>query len=112
MYACLCMVSILMCSRNPEFAIKSEPVKDDNEDEEPVVIQKIDKGVSINDALTSGKFWLISLILFNGLFFGLYMASVFKFAAQGTITDDKYLTLAGAVGSVCNGSSRVIWASL
>ena len=39
------------------------------------------------------------------------MASVFKFAAQGTITDDKYLTIAGAVGSVCNGSSRVIWAS-
>lgn len=50
------------------------------------------------------------LILFLGIFYGLYTASVYKVAAQDFI-DDKALTLAGSIGSVCNGSSRIIWAA-
>ena len=79
MYAALCILSILMSSRNPEFAIKQAPKND--EDKAVETTTQMEKPVSINDALTSGKFWLISIILFNGLFFGLYMASTFKFAA-------------------------------
>ena len=50
-------------------------------------------------------------MLFQGMFFGLYMASVYKMVAQDTLSD-KSLTLIGAVGSMCNGSSRFVWAAL
>lgn len=50
-------------------------------------------------------------MLLNGMFFGLFMASVYKEVALN-ILSDKTLTLAGALGSVCNGSSRIIWATL
>ena len=50
-------------------------------------------------------------LLFEGMFFGLYMASVYKAIASGHLKDS-VLTVAGAIGSVCNGSSRLIWATL
>lgn len=39
------------------------------------------------------------------------MASVYKEVALNILSDDT-LTIAGAIGSVCNGSSRIIWATL
>jgi Na+/melibiose symporter-like transporter len=50
-------------------------------------------------------------MLLNGMFFGLFMASVYKEVALNILSDHT-LTLAGALGSVCNGSSRIIWATL
>ena len=69
--------------------------------------------VTYTEAIKSGRFWFMAWLLFEGMFFGLYMASVYKAVAQheGKISD-KALTTAGALGSVCNGSSRFIWASL
>ena len=49
-------------------------------------------------------------MLFNGVFFGVYISSVYKSFARGI--DDNTLTIAGAVGSFINGSSRIFWASL
>jgi hypothetical protein len=49
-------------------------------------------------------------MLLFGLFFGVYMAASYKTVALDKI-DDRILTLAGSVGSVCNGSSRIIWAT-
>ena len=56
----------------------------------------------------------MSLMLYSGLFFGVYVASVYKSIASGIPNEigDKALTLTGAIGSVMNGSSRVIWATL
>lgn len=39
------------------------------------------------------------------------MASVYKVVAQDTLSD-RTLTIAGAIGSVCNGGSRIFWATL
>ena len=39
------------------------------------------------------------------------MASVYKTTAQDFLSDHT-LTLAGAIGSICNGSSRIFWATL
>jgi len=50
-------------------------------------------------------------MLFFGIFYGVYVASVYKTAVNG-ILGDHVLTLAGALGSVCNGSSRIMWATL
>ena len=65
-----------------------------------------------SDAFKSPRFWYMGWLLFEGMFFGLYMASVYKKVASGRVLSDKQLTLAGAIGSVCNGSSRIIWATL
>ena len=67
--------------------------------------------MTVGEALTCRRFYHQALLFFLGMFFGLYMASVYKFAAEETL-DDKSLTVAGAIGSVCNGGSRVFWASL
>jgi len=48
---------------------------------------------------------------FNGVFFGIYVASVYKTVALGLI-NDRTLTIAGSIGSFINGSSRIFWASL
>jgi len=48
---------------------------------------------------------------FNGVFFGVYVASVFKSVALGYI-GDKTLTIAGSMGAFINGSSRLLWATL
>ena len=50
-------------------------------------------------------------MLFLGIFYGIYMAGVYKKTAQEDLSDN-VLTLAGAIGSVCNGCSRYFWASL
>lgn len=39
------------------------------------------------------------------------MASVYKSFVKGKI-DDETLTIAGAIGSFINGSSRIFWATL
>lgn len=63
------------------------------------------------EAIKTKRFWLIFLILFNGIFFGIYWASVYKLF-NSSVLEDKVLTLGGALGMVFNGCSRVIWASL
>ena len=64
-------------------------------------------------AFKSLRFWHMSFMLYSGLFFGVYVAAVYKSIASGIPNEigDKALTLTGAIGSVMNGSSRVIWAS-
>lgn len=50
-------------------------------------------------------------MFYLGLFYPLYIASVYKPIAQN-ILHDSVLTFAGALGSVCNGCSRIFWAWL
>jgi hypothetical protein len=50
-------------------------------------------------------------MLFNGVFFGVFTAGVFKTVALGDLSDG-VLTTAGAIGAVCNGCSRIGWSTL
>ena len=65
----------------------------------------------IKDAIRTPRFYHLAVMLFNGVFFGTYMASVYKSFVKGKI-DDETLTIAGAIGSFINGSSRIFWATL
>ena len=56
-------------------------------------------------------FWNLTILLGFGQFYTLYMANVYKNIALGLVSD-KILTTAGAIGSVCNGLSRVMWTTL
>lgn len=75
--------------------------------------QSLDFILHVKDALGSIRFWHHSIMLFNGVFFGVYVASVYKDVGlnKGSILD-KDLTIAGAIGSFFNGSSRIFWASI
>ena len=57
------------------------------------------------------RFWYVALMLFLGTFYGCYVVSVYKTVANVNL-EDHLLTLAGSLGSACNGSSRIIWATL
>jgi hypothetical protein len=50
-------------------------------------------------------------MLMNGVFFGVFTANVYKTVALNYLSDD-VLTTAGGIGSICNGGSRIIWATL
>ena len=67
--------------------------------------------LTFKEGLRHPRFYHLTLMLFFGIFYGIYMAAVYKKTAQDYLDDDT-LTLAGAIGSVCNGCSRYGWASL
>ena len=51
------------------------------------------------------------IMLIFGLFYSLYIASVYKsFGAEKL--GDSVLTWAGSIGAICNGCSRILWATL
>lgn len=63
------------------------------------------------EGLKSWRAVHLSAMFMIGLFYPIYIASVYKPIAQDELKDS-VLTIAGAIGSVCNGTSRVFWASL
>ncbi len=63
------------------------------------------------EGIKTGRFWHFTILLGVGIFYDLYMASVYKTIAEDHIHDHT-LTLAGSFGSICNGCSRIGWASL
>jgi len=67
--------------------------------------------IEFRDALKTLRFWQLCAMLFSGMFYGIYMASVYKTTAQDTLPD-KVLTYAGMIGSICNGGGRVFWGTL
>jgi Na+/melibiose symporter-like transporter len=74
--------------------------------------QSNDSGaITVRESLRMARFYNIFVILVFGSFYGLYVAAVYKTFDQDNLSD-KVLTVAGALGSVCNGCSRIMWASL
>ena len=67
--------------------------------------------LTFKEGLRHPRFYHLTLMLFFGIFYGIYMAAAYKGIAQELLDDDT-LTLAGAIGSICNGCSRYFWASL
>ena len=65
MYAALCIVSVAMCSRNPKYVVKQPVNKDADQSGESQLKKAEDESVvTLKDALSSWKFWLLSLLLF------------------------------------------------
>lgn len=95
-FAVLLYTGSILVTRNPEFM--EEEKQEDN-------------AVEVQTAVCDIRFWHLGVMLFNGVFFGTYVASVYKGVAL-TYVDDKTLTLAGSLGSFSNGASRLLWASL
>ena len=86
----------LLVTRCPDYA-ESKVIENENP-------------IQIRHALKSIRFYHIAAMLFNGMLFGTYVASVYKEVALKYI-DDSTLTLAGAIGAFMNGSSRIVWAT-
>ena len=73
----------------------------------------IKRHVSFKEGLTHRKFYHLAIMLYCSTFYGMYMSSAYKnFGSKKGNIDDFTLTLAGAFGSICNGFSRIFWASL
>ena len=51
---------------------------------------------------------MIIIMFFNGMFFPMFVSSVYKVTPEGMIADHT-LTIAGTLGSLCNGLSRPLW---
>ena len=64
--------------------------------------------ISIKEAYSSVRFKKIIVMFMFGIFIGLYIASAYKISADPSVGDE-YLTVAGSLGAVCNGLSRIFW---
>jgi len=106
-WAFLCFIAVSCVTRKPEF--RNKPLS--KASAKGTVVRSPKDVVTFKEAFTSWRFYHMTLLLFQGMFFGLYMASIYKVGVMG-ILSDKQLTIAGAIGSVCNGSFRLFWASL
>ena len=120
----LTIVCVLTIKRNPDF-VRREKIRLREEQIEKQrsaeglspSYQKSNSGavkedvITFREGVTSVRFWHMFVILFCGMFYGIYMAAVYKTAAQDVLSD-KVLTMAGAFGSACNGTSRIIWATI
>ena len=98
MWACLLLFGILTMTRNPEFE-KVEQELDKQEDDLP--------DYKLSEALKSTLFWKLFLMMFNGVFFGYYVSSVFKDINLEN-SSDHFLTMVGAIASVVNGVMRIV----
>ena len=67
--------------------------------------------VTVMQGVKSCRFFHMFMMLMLGLFYSLYIASVYKSFGSEKL-GDSVLTLAGSIGAVCNGGSRIFWANL
>ena len=94
--AVLSVIVIIGISRNPE-AVNA------------LAVEKQNSGtISLSEVITSKKYLLLVLMFFNSTFFPILVASIYKLTPEGRIPDHT-LTLAGTLGSLFNGISRVFW---
>jgi len=107
-FATLALIGVMGVSRNPDY-VRSEKIRKRSElMGQNNSLQNHVNFVTVNEALKSAPFWLMSLMFFNGLFFCVYNSSVYKNNATDDISDH-LLTVAGAVGAICNGGSSFMW---
>ena len=70
-----------------------------------------DESWGIFESLKTWRAWHMLFLLFLGSFYPLFIASAYKPIAQDVL-EDSVLTVAGAIGGICNGFSRLFWAIL
>lgn len=113
-WSALTAISILTVTRDPKFSKKAASSSKQVENGEfqagePAAEELT--GLGFFEALKTVRLWHMFTMLLFGTFFGLYVASEYKVVAQDSLSDYA-LSIAGAIGSVCNGSGRVVWGSL
>ena len=118
-WGCLSLLSIATVTRNPAFLTKQKSKQHEqklllhnHKHNHKEAAPPVDSPVTVSEAIHTRRFYHMGLLLFQGIFFGLFVASVYKNVGLDGAISDKALTLAGSIGSVCNGSSRIFWASL
>ena len=63
--------------------------------------------LTFSESITTSRFVRMILMLFFGTFYGAYLAANYKYISDEL--DDYTLTIAGSVGAIFNGGSRLIW---
>lgn len=99
-WACLGLFSTLVIKTNPDL-LKSEDITAD----------EFERMLTVKEALRTGHFWKLICMDFFSIQTFLYMSSVYKTMALQIGTedmDDRFITMIGAFGSICNGGSRVL----
>ena len=71
-----------------------------------------EKKLPMTKILKSREFWFLYILAVCYFFYGFYMMSAFKIFGSTKISDDKFLTIIGAVGALINGGMRIVWSSL
>lgn len=68
--------------------------------------------INFREGIKHSRFWHLWIMLFCSAQYTMFMASSFKnFGIEWGI-EDYLLTTAGGIGGVCNGFSRMIWATI
>jgi hypothetical protein len=105
-WGCLSLLSIMLVSRNPE-AAQNEAIR-----KLDFLNGGQDTPITVKEAYNSTRFAQICAMFMFGTFYGLYIASAYKVSADMDAISDEALTIAGSFGAICNGGSRILWASL
>ena len=94
------------------FLIKSPETRSD--DSGKVYHHRHQKRLTVKRILTTGQFWIMTLMLSLSVTTGLFIASNYKFygSTVPAINDDTYLTLVGSVCSVINAGGKMMWGAL
>ena len=67
--------------------------------------------ITVKQGLQSKQFYILAIMMFNGIFFGMFIAGNFKIINLDNLSD-KTLTMAGALGAIGNAASRVVFSAL
>ena len=93
-----------------------EPPRDTNEDDwleiQRTRLEELARKAPILKILASREFFQVYFLSLSQIFFGYYVINSFKSYGAAFIEDDKFLTLIGSVGALCNGVFRIFWSSL
>lgn len=107
----ICIIGICLITRNPKYDIRNQKEEVENKEGDDQAEDSRQRGMSYRATFTSWRFWHLFTMLFFGEFYGVYMASVYKIIAEDYVQDHQ-LALAGALGGIGNGISRLILASM
>lgn len=75
-------------------------------------LERVAKSAPIVKVVLSREFFEIYLITVCQIYYGYYIINTFKSIGAIHISDDKFLTLIGSVGALCNGVFRIFWSTL
>jgi len=95
----LCVMAVALAKRAPP------------KPESPYIAQAIERPFEVRESVRTTRFLQMGTMFLAGPVFGFYVASVYKTSNQGMLSDS-ILTVAGSLGAICNGSSRIIWGGL
>ncbi|CDW78984.1 UNKNOWN [Stylonychia lemnae] len=94
----LVLLSLILVRRSADL----DKMKQENQ-------QLKNKKIDYLQSLKSQRFLCMWIMLFLSMFYGMFMANAFKSLGVKNNLDDITLTIAGSIGSIMNGGSRIFW---